>query len=80
MDASGAVTQQLPKFEETVAIVAFDGGRPVAGEIAAPLSLEADVYRALCLGVRDYVGKNRFPGAIIGLSGGVDSALTLAIA
>jgi NAD+ synthase (glutamine-hydrolysing) len=38
------------------------------------------VYRALCLGVRDYLGKNGFPGAILGLSGGVDSALTLAIA
>src|SRR5690606_18687945 len=38
------------------------------------------VYRALVLGVRDYVGKNGFPGVIIGLSGGIDSALTLAIA
>jgi NAD+ synthetase len=80
MDASGTVTQQLPKFDETVGLVVFAGGKPVPGEIAAPLSLEADVYRALCLGVRDYLGKNGFPGAILGLSGGVDSALTLAIA
>jgi len=43
-------------------------------------SVEQDVYSALVLGVRDYVSKNGFPGAIIGLSGGVDSALVLAIA
>jgi NAD+ synthetase len=42
--------------------------------------MEAAVYKALVLGVRDYIGKNRFPEAIIGLSGGVDSALTLCIA
>ena len=53
---------------------------PRRGSIAPPLSLEAGVYRALCLGVRDYLGKNGFPGAILGLSGGVDSALTLVIA
>jgi NAD+ synthase/NAD+ synthase (glutamine-hydrolysing) len=44
------------------------------------MSDEAEAYAALKLGVRDYLGKNGFPGAIIGLSGGVDSALTLAIA
>jgi NAD+ synthase (glutamine-hydrolysing) len=38
------------------------------------------MYAALVLGVRDYLGKNGFPGALIGLSGGIDSALTLAIA
>ncbi len=45
-----------------------------------PLCLEAGVYEALKLGVRDYLDKNRFPSAIIGLSGGLDSALTLAVA
>ncbi|HET7200050.1 MAG TPA: NAD+ synthase, partial [Burkholderiales bacterium] len=50
------------------------------GAIAEQKSLESEVYGALCLGVRDYVGKNRFPGALVGLSGGVDSALTLCIA
>jgi NAD+ synthase (glutamine-hydrolysing) len=44
------------------------------------LTVEDSVYRALVLGVRDYVGKHRFPGVVMGLSGGVDSALTLAIA
>ena len=38
------------------------------------------MYRALCLGVQDYIGKNRFPGVVLGLSGGIDSALTLAVA
>jgi NAD+ synthase (glutamine-hydrolysing) len=52
----------------------------VAGAISAELPLEAEVYRALCLATRDYLGKNGFPGALLGLSGGVDSALTLAIA
>lgn len=48
--------------------------------IAPPLSLEAQVYRSLVLGVRDYVTKNKFRGVVLGLSGGIDSALTLAIA
>ena len=49
-------------------------------EIANNLSVEEDVYRALVLGVRDYVTKNNFKGVVLGLSGGIDSALTLAIA
>ena len=58
------------------------GGRlqPVPAAIAAELSEEASVYQALVLGVRDYVSKHGFPGVVMGLSGGVDSALTLAIA
>lgn len=48
--------------------------------LAAPLSLEAQVYQSLVLGVRDYVNKNGFKGVVLGLSGGIDSALTLAIA
>lgn len=53
--------------------------RARANRVAAR-TLEAEVYEALRVGVRDYLAKNRFPGAIIGLSGGIDSALTLAIA
>ena len=49
-------------------------------EVAPELSLEAQVYQALVLGVRDYVGKNGFGGVVLGLSGGIDSALMLAIA
>lgn len=48
--------------------------------LPAPLSIEVQLYETLKLGVRDYIQKNNFPGALIGLSGGVDSALTLAIA
>src|SRR6185503_15224535 len=59
-----------------------DGKRlvPVRGEISPYQSDEASVYSALVLGVRDYVEKHNFPGVVIGLSGGIDSALTLAIA
>jgi NAD+ synthase (glutamine-hydrolysing) len=42
--------------------------------------VEESIYRALCLGIKDYIGKNRIPGVLLGLSGGVDSALTLALA
>ena len=80
VDAEGSVTQQVPAFHEALALVDVENGkpRPVRGDL--PPSLEANVYQALVLGVRDYLGKNGFPGALLGLSGGVDSALTLAIA
>lgn len=80
MDEDGKVAAQLKHFEEELGIVAFDGSTPRTQTIAPELSIEAQVYAALVLGVRDYVEKNGFPGTIIGLSGGVDSALTLAIA
>ncbi|NKB34284.1 MAG: NAD+ synthase [Pseudomonadales bacterium] len=48
--------------------------------IASELSVEASVYQSLVLGVRDYVNKNNFKGVVLGLSGGIDSALTLAVA
>jgi NAD+ synthase (glutamine-hydrolysing) len=80
MDSAGVLTHQLPSFEEALGMVTLTDGAPRPGEIAAPLSPEAEVYRALQLGVRDYVGKNGFPGVLLGLSGGVDSALTLAVA
>ena len=82
--ADGTLTQRLPAWQEQNAIVELkrSGGRlqPVPAAIATELSEEASVYQALVLGVRDYVSKHRFPGVVIGLSGGVDSALTLAIA
>jgi NAD+ synthase/NAD+ synthase (glutamine-hydrolysing) len=55
-------------------------GEPLPGVFVPDQSTEEEVYRALVLGVRDYLGKNGFPGAIIGLSGGIDSALTLCVA
>lgn len=80
MDAAGTICAQLRHFEEDLQLVAFDGATPVPQALAAPLTTEAQVYQALVLGVRDYIGKNGFPGVLIGMSGGVDSALTLAIA
>jgi NAD+ synthase (glutamine-hydrolysing) len=80
LDAEGQMVARMPQFVEGHAIVEFEDGQPLAGDVAAAESLEAQVYAALVLGVRDYIGKNGFPGAIIGLSGGVDSALVLAIA
>lgn len=80
MDEKGTVTHQLAAFEERLGIVELDGGCPVPGEQVEVLREEASIYRALCLGVRDYITKNRFPGVLLGLSGGIDSALTLAVA
>lgn len=84
MNAAGQVTMRAPNFEEGLfpADFSFDGEQivPVAGPVHTDASIEESVYRAIILGVRDYVSKNHFKGAVIGLSGGVDSALTLAIA
>ncbi|CAK0761538.1 Glutamine-dependent NAD(+) synthetase [Gammaproteobacteria bacterium] len=84
MDASGEITQRALPFEEQLIFAEFverDGRLiPLPGEQAPLLSLVANVYHALMLGVRDYIQKNFFPGVLVGLSGGVDSALTLAIA
>jgi len=53
---------------------------PVRADVAPEQSDEESVYRALVLGVRDYVNKHGFPGVVMGLSGGIDSSLTMAIA
>ena len=83
-DAHGTVTQRSPAFEEGLYQVEFeimnDKAVPKPQPMLPKPSLEEEIYRALVLGVRDYVGKNRFPGVAIGLSGGIDSALTLCIA
>ena len=80
LDGKGGLCWQAPSFDERVDVVRFAEGRWLPGAKAEPRTLEAEVYEALKWGVRDYLGKNRFPGAIIGLSGGIDSALTLAVA
>jgi NAD+ synthase/NAD+ synthase (glutamine-hydrolysing) len=80
LDRQGERVCELPLFEEALGIVTIVDGQPQRGASAPPETMEAAVYKALVLGVRDYIGKNRFPEAIIGLSGGVDSALTLCIA
>ena len=80
LDRQGRLTHQLPQFVEALELIEVADGDLRPGSMAAARPLEAEVYAALTLGVRDYLGKNGFPGAIIGLSGGIDSALTLAIA
>ena len=85
MDASGRVVMRAPAFEEGTYPVDFvrdENGVvvPKPGDVAPELSDEESVYRALVLGVRDYVNKHGFPGVVMGLSGGIDSSLTLAVA
>lgn len=80
VNQQGVLTHQLPAFQPSLSIIEFDHANVIDGEITKPLSLEASVYQALTLGLRDYVQKNNFPGVLLGLSGGIDSALTLAIA
>jgi len=84
LDAQGRCAARLPDFTEGVNLVEVDAHGAVspasAGADMAPFSLEEQVWNALVLGVRDYLGKNGFPGAILGLSGGIDSAVVLAVA
>ncbi|MCX7121163.1 MAG: NAD+ synthase [Gammaproteobacteria bacterium] len=84
IDSSGNRCQQAPYFVENIMLVEIHQNNNVL-EIAQQklperASQETQIYETLKLGVRDYILKNNFPGAIIGLSGGIDSALTLAIA
>ena len=81
VDAQGQVTQRAPAFVEGLYTVSFDADlNPLPAATAPIASLEASVYDALVLGVRDYVRKNGFKGVVLGLSGGIDSALVLAVA
>ena len=80
MDANGQLTNQFPCFMEALYFVELDGISPVKTDISAIPASEDNIYKALVLGLRDYVHKNNFSGVLLGLSGGIDSALTLAIA
>ncbi|MGI9211366.1 MAG: NAD+ synthase [Methylococcaceae bacterium] len=83
MNADGQVTQRLPAFTEQLAIAHFTTGErvePIHAGISPEASDEACLYQALVTGIRDYVHKNHFAGAVLGLSGGIDSALTLTLA
>ncbi len=83
LDRAGELVARAPQFDPDVLLVDVAGGdvlRQDPAHIAALKTDHAEVYGALVLGVRDYLGKNGFPGALIGLSGGADSALVLAIA
>jgi NAD+ synthase (glutamine-hydrolysing) len=85
MDARGNVTLRAPAFAEGLYVVdlmvdAAGVVTPVPGDIVPLQGHEESVYGALVQGTRDYVDKHRFPGVVLGLSGGIDSALTLCIA
>ncbi|MGM9485759.1 NAD+ synthase [Ideonella sp. YS5] len=80
VDAQGCVKARAPMFEAATLMVELGADGVVGGSVAAVPDAEGQAWAALVTGVRDYVGKNGFPGAIIGLSGGIDSALVLAVA
>ncbi len=84
LNADRTLAAQLPAFRESLAIThwrrANDGWRCIEGPVEAIEEGEEADYAACVLGLRDYVEKNRFPGVVLGLSGGIDSALCAAIA
>ncbi|MCL6416176.1 NAD+ synthase [Aestuariirhabdus sp. Z084] len=82
MNALGQVVVSAPGFEEGLYLVEYDPGTGdlLPGQCVEPPSLHESVYNTLVQGVRDYVNKNGFKGVVLGLSGGIDSALTLAVA
>jgi NAD+ synthase (glutamine-hydrolysing) len=80
MDAKGEMTQRAVFHQEAQTLVEFSGGVPLPGDIVPYPDELTGIYNSLVLGVRDYVVKNGFKGAVLGLSGGIDSALTLALA
>ncbi|WP_374335735.1 NAD+ synthase [Methyloversatilis sp.] len=80
LDRVGRLAWRAPHCHQHFATVEFSAGDIVAQPLPPHATVEQDCYEALVLGVRDYLGKNGFKSALIGLSGGVDSALTLCIA
>ena len=83
LNADGSLAGRAPSFAEALFPVHVDTAgdtMALSASVVQERSTDADLWDALVLGVRDYVGKNGFPGVIIGLSGGIDSALVLAIA
>ena len=79
-----ALRAQLPSWVESVALTRWErtaeGMECTGGPMAEAGGDLADIYAAMMLGLRDYVNKNRFPGVVLGLSGGIDSALSAAVA
>ncbi|MGQ9365783.1 NAD+ synthase [Azospirillum sp. ST 5-10] len=85
LGADRSLRAQSPGFAEHLQVTRWERGadevwRCAEGEVEPPPEGEEGIYRALVLGLRDYVNKNRFPGVLLGLSGGVDSALSAAVA
>ncbi len=84
LNADRSLAVQMPFFEESVTLTTWTRQGETMVCAAAPLAAEPDalesIYRSMVLGLGDYVRKNRFPGVILGLSGGIDSALSAAVA
>ncbi|NJC34917.1 NAD+ synthase [Sphingomonas jejuensis] len=84
LNGDGGCALQLPEWEERLALTRWQrsdaGWRCDQGDIASSDPFPADMYQAMMVGLRDYVDANRFPGVVLGLSGGLDSALTAAVA
>ncbi len=83
LNADGSVAGRAPSFKENLFAARVDIAQSaikITADIEPERSSEADLWDALVLGVRDYIGKNGFPGVLLGLSGGIDSALVLAVA
>ena len=84
MNAEGEITYRAPSFEEALDVIELSVKAkqkvPLIASVAERLSEEESIYMALVKGTRDYITKHKFPGVVLGLSGGIDSALTLAIA
>ena len=84
LNTDRSIAVQLPMFEEKVALTEWvrheDGWRCLPGDMARIPEKEEETWKACVLGLRDYVLKNRFPGVVLGLSGGIDSAVVAAMA
>lgn len=84
MNTEGELTYRAPSFEEALDVIELSVKAkqkvPLIASVAERLSEEESIYMALVKGTRDYITKHKFPGVVLGLSGGIDSALTLAIA
>ena len=82
LNKSGEVAVRAPSFQEKLAIAEYDAEKLQfkTGSITPALDTMAEIYQSLVMATRDYVQRSGFPGVILGLSGGIDSALTLAIA
>ena len=84
MDKHGEITYRAKSFEESLDLIEFeindDGFYPLKSTVQEKLPQVESIYKALVRGTKDYIKKHKFPGVVMGLSGGIDSALTLAIA